>query len=208
MPGDSPGIHRRSQKTKKNGIEECDRYEIRLSGSGGQGMIFAGTVLAEAIGVEEGKNVCQTQSYGPEARGGASRSDLVISQGEICYPKPLKLDILLALTQEACDKYYPTLKEDGFLVIDSGMVDQLPDHDVHGFPFTQLARDKIGTPLVANIMALGVIAGLTKIVSKSALLEAVKKRAPAGTEERNLKAIEIGFGLPGKKKRAKKGKKA
>jgi 2-oxoglutarate ferredoxin oxidoreductase subunit gamma len=207
MPGDSPGIHRRTHKTKKNGVDDCARHEIRLSGSGGQGMIFAGTVLAEAIGVEEGKNVCQTQSYGPEARGGASRSDLVISQGEICYPKPIKLDILLALTQEACDTYYPALKEDGVLVIDSGLVDQLPDHEVHGFPFTQLARDEIGTPMVANIMALGAIANLTKIVSKPALLEAVKKRAPAGTEERNLKAVEIGFGLPGKKKRAKKGKK-
>jgi 2-oxoglutarate ferredoxin oxidoreductase subunit gamma len=207
MPSASPGIHKRTHKTKKNGVEECDRYEIRLSGSGGQGMIFAGTVLAEAIGVEEGKNVCQTQSYGPEARGGASRSDLVVSQGEICYPKPLKLDILLALTQEACDTYYPTLKEDGVLVVDSGLVDQLPDHKVNGYPFTQLARDQVGTPMVANIMALGTIVRLTKVVSKQALMEAVKKRAPAGTEERNLKAVEIGFALPGKRKQAKKGKK-
>ena len=87
-------------RTKKASLEDEDRYEIRLSGSGGQGMVFAGTILAEAIGVEDGKNVCQTQSYGPEARGGASRADVVISSGEIYYPKPMRLDLLLALSQE------------------------------------------------------------------------------------------------------------
>jgi len=196
--------HKRQHKTRKVDAEENGRYEIRLSGSGGQGMIFAGTVLAEAIGVEEDKNVCQTQSYGPEARGGASRSDLVVSQGEIYYPKPLKLDLLLALTQEACDTYFPSLKEDGVLVVDSGLVEQLPNHEVHGFPFTQLARDEVGTPMVANIMALGAIAALTKVVSKPALLAAVKKRAPQGTEDRNLKAVEIGYELVRKKTHTKK----
>lgn len=200
--------HKKMHHTKRVSTEYEDRYEIRLSGSGGQGMIFAGTVLAEAIGVEDGKNVCQTQSYGPEARGGASRSDLVISTGEIYYPKPLKLDLLLALTQEACDTYFPALKEDGVLIVDSGLVDQLPDHKVHGFPFTQIARDKIGTPMVANIMALGAIAALTKIVSKKGFLEAVKRRAPKGTEEKNLKAAETGFELIHRRGRPRKRKRS
>ncbi|MGB8658192.1 MAG: 2-oxoacid:acceptor oxidoreductase family protein [Candidatus Zixiibacteriota bacterium] len=191
-------------RAKKPSAEVDDRYEIRLSGSGGQGMVFAGTILAEAIGIEDGKNVCQTQSYGPEARGGASRSDLVVSSKEIYYPKPLGLDLLLALTQESCDAYYQALKEDGVLVVDSGLVTQLPAHNVHGFPFTQIARDQLGTPVAANIIALGAIAGLTKIVSKQGLLEVVKRRAPKGTEERNLKAVEIGFELSRKKKRAGK----
>lgn len=169
-------------------------------------MIFAGTVLAEAIGIEDGKNVCQTQSYGPESRGGASRSDLVVSSGEIYYPKPLKLDILLALTQEACDTYFPALKEEGILIVDSRLVDQLPDHEVHGFPFSQIARDKIGTPLVANIIALGAIAALTRVASKKGLLEAVKRRAPKGTEERNLKAVETGFALVQRGRRTRKPK--
>ncbi len=198
------GAHRRQHRAKKIGAEENGRYEIRLSGSGGQGMIFAGTVLAEAMGVEEDKNVCQTQSYGPEARGGASRSDLVVSRDEIYYPKPMKLDLLLALTQEACDTYFPSLKEDGVLVVDSGLVEQLPNHEVHGYPFTELARDEVGTPMVANIMALGAIAALTKVVSKQALLAAVKRRAPLGTEDRNLKAVEIGYGLLHRKTHAKK----
>jgi 2-oxoglutarate ferredoxin oxidoreductase subunit gamma len=195
MTEESAHPSRRMRKVKKGFAEDSDRYEIRLSGSGGQGMVFAGTVLAEAIGVEDGKNVCQTQSYGPEARGGASRSDLVVSSGDIYYPKPLKLDVLLALTQEACDTYFPTLKEDGVLIVDSTLVTQLPDHQVSGFPFTQIARDKVGTAMVANVIALGAIVALTKVASKRGFLEAIKRRAPKGTEERNLKAAEIGFGL-------------
>ena len=90
--------------TTKTVQKKEDRYEVRLSGSGGQGLILAGVMLAEAVGVGDGKNAVQTQSYGPEARGGASRSDVVIAEGEIYYPKTMKLDLLLALTQEACDK--------------------------------------------------------------------------------------------------------
>lgn len=198
--------HKRSDKSKKLCSPDDARYEIRLSGSGGQGMVFAGTILAEAVGIEDGKNVCQTQSYGPEARGGASRSDLVVGTGEIYYPKTLKLDLLLALTQEACDTYFAALKEEGCLVVDSGSVTQLPDHQLHGFPFTQIARDKIGTPMVANMIALGAIAALTGLVSRRGLLEAVKRRAPKGTEERNLKAIETGFQLAQKEKQTRKRK--
>ncbi len=189
-------------KAKKK-IETDDRFEIRLSGSGGQGMVFAGMILAEAIGINDGKNVVQTQSYGPEARGGASRSDLVVGSKEIFYPKPIKLDLLLCLTQEACDCYHQALKEDGILIVDSGLVTQLPACELHAFPFTQLARDRVGTPMVANVIALGTIASLTKIVSKKGLLETVQRRAPKGTEEKNLKALEIGFELTRKKKSKK-----
>jgi 2-oxoglutarate ferredoxin oxidoreductase subunit gamma len=186
-------------RTKKR-IEKDDRFEMRLSGSGGQGMVFAGMILAEAIGINDGKNVVQTQSYGPEARGGASRSDVVVSSKEIFYPKPIKLDLLLCLTQESCDTYHQALKEGGILIVDSGLVTQLPASKVHAFPFTQLARDRIGTPMVANIIALGTIASLTKIVSKKGLLETVQRRAPKGTEEKNLKALESGFELARKRK--------
>ncbi len=163
-------------------------------------MVFAGMILAEAIGINDGKNVVQTQSYGPEARGGASRSDVVIGSKEIYYPKPVKLDLLLCLTQESCDTYHQALKEDGILIVDCDLVGQLPACDVHAFPFVQLARDRIGTPVVANVIALGTIAGLTRIVSKRGLLEAVQRRAPKGTEEKNVQALEIGFELARKKK--------
>jgi len=178
-----------------------DVYEIRLSGSGGQGLVFAGTVLAEAIGIYDEKNVAQTQSYGPEARGGASRSDVVVSKGEIYYPKTTKLDLLLALTQEACDQYCFALKENGLLVVDSALVTQLPLREVLGFPFTQVAKDKLKTPIVANMVALGAVCALTKVVSKNALIEAVRKRAPKGTEELNLQALQLGFELARKRKK-------
>jgi len=182
-----------AQSKKAAGKAVDDRFEIRLSGSGGQGLILAGVILATAIGVGDGKNVVQTQSYGPEARGGASRADVVISNGEIYYPKTMKLDLLLALTQEACDKYFPDLKEDGILVIDSNMVTQVPTKKYHGFPFVRIAREEIGSAMVANVIALGAIAELTGIVSKESIKDAVLSRAPRGTEEKNQKALELGF---------------
>ncbi len=185
------------KKSKKNNdvptALEPDRFEIRLSGSGGQGLILAGVILAQAIGVGDGKNVVQTQSYGPEARGGASRADVVISPGEIYYPKTMKLDLLLALTQEACDKYYPDMKEGGTLVIDSNLVTQLPTKKYYGLPFTRLAREEIGHVMVANVIALGAIAELTGIVSPESIKVAVLARAPRGTEDKNTRALELGM---------------
>ena len=189
---------------RKFDLDSTDRYEIRLSGSGGQGLVFAGTILAEAVGIYHGKNVVQSQSYGPEARGGASRSDIVISSGEIFYPKCMKLDLLLALTQEACDKFYMELKEEGILIVDSGLVNQLPARKLHAFPFTLLSSEEVGTPMVANIMALGTVARISKIVPYEALAQALRARAPKGTEDRNLKALELGFGLPGRRGKKKK----
>ncbi len=170
-----------------------NRFEIRLSGSGGQGLILAGVILAQAIGVGDGKNAVQTQSYGPEARGGASRADVVVSPDQIFYPKTMKLDLLLALTQEACDKYYPDMKEDGLLIVDSTLVTQIPTKKYYGFPFIRLAREEIGHAMVANVIALGAITELTGIVSKESIKNAVLSRAPRGTEEKNQKALELGF---------------
>ena len=170
-----------------------DRFEMRLSGSGGQGMILASVIMAEAIGADPAKNVVQTQSYGPEARGGASKADVVVSTNEIYYPKALTLDLLLAMTQESMDKYYVDLKENGTLIIDNVLVTQVPTDNYYGLPFTRLAREEAGHVMVANVIALGAIAGLTGIVSHDALVKAVLARAPRGTEDKNEKAVEIGF---------------
>jgi len=170
-----------------------DRFEMRLSGSGGQGMILASVIIAEAIGTDPSKRVIQTQSYGPEARGGASKADVVVSTSEIYYPKALTLDLLLAMTQESMDKYYVDLKENGTLIIDNVLVTQVPTDNYYGLPFTRLAREEAGHVMVANVIALGAIAGLTGIVSHDALVKAVLARAPRGTEEKNRKAVEIGF---------------
>lgn len=191
-------------KTRKMDAEHEDRYDIRLSGSGGQGLVFAGMILAEALGIYEGKNVSQTQSYGPEARGGASRSDIVFSSGDIYYPKALKLDLLLALTQESCDTYYLNLKDDGMLLADSDLVDQLPAREIIALPFTRTARENLGTPVAANIIALGAIVSLTKIVSKESIIEAIKSKSPKAMLDLNLRAVELGFDLARKKKRSRK----
>lgn len=183
-----------AKKTKNGGVED-QRLEVRLSGSGGQGLIFAGVLLAEAVGIYGGKNVVQTQSYGPEARGGASRSDVVISDGTIYYPKSITLDILLALTQEACDQYYPALKEGGILIVDSTYVRQIPTDRAYGVEFTRAARRVAGTPVVTNVVALGALSAITGIVKLEDLEKVIMTRAPRGTEEKNKAALYEGYGL-------------
>ena len=170
-----------------------DRFELRLSGSGGQGMILAAVMLCDAIGAASNKNVAQTQSYGPEARGGASKADVVVADGEIYYPKAIKLDVLLAMTQEALDSYFSALKDHGVLIIDEVLVTHVPTDDYYGLPFTRLAREECGHIMVANVIALAAIAEITGIVSREALEQIVLSRAPRGTEEKNKKAVEIGF---------------
>jgi len=167
------------------------RYEIRLSGSGGQGLILIGIILAEAIGLYEGLHVVQTQSYGPEARGGASKSEIVVSDEEIDYPKPQKLDLLLAMNQASCDLYYRDLKEDGKLLVDTTFVNQVPTNRAIRIPFTKLARERLGREIVANIVALGAISELIDLVSFKSL-GALLGRVPKGTEEINKKALRLG----------------
>ncbi len=169
------------------------RYEIRLSGSGGQGLIIAGIILAEAAGIHDGKYVCQTQSYGPEARGGASKAEVVISDEEIDYPKAIKPDLLLAMNQSSCDTFFFDLKPTGALVVDSTFVKQLPTSRAVAIPFTQMARTELNKEMAANIIALGALARLTGIVSLGSLEAAVLNRVPRGTEELNRKALQLGI---------------
>ena len=176
-----------------------DRYEVRLSGEGGQGLVLAGKILAEAAAIYDNKNATQSQSYGPEARGGASRSEVIISDGEIDYPKAINLDFLLALTQEACNRYSKDLKDTGILLVDSDAVKKLPPTKakIYQVPIIEIARNEVGRVMVANIVALGIMQALTNIVSYEALESAVLARVPKGTEELNLKALSIGrqYGL-------------
>lgn len=173
------------------------RYEIRLSGSGGQGIITAGIILAEAAGIHEGRFVCQTQSYGPEARGGASKAEVVISDEEIDYPKAVKPDVLLAMNQKSCDAYLFDLKPAGILIVDSTLVKQLPTTRAVSLPFTRIAREELGKEFVANIVALGALVTLSRVVSAANLEAAVLGRVPPGTEELNRKALQAGFDAAG-----------
>jgi 2-oxoglutarate ferredoxin oxidoreductase subunit gamma len=177
-----------------------ERYEIRLSGEGGPGLVLAGKILAEAAAIYDDKNATQSQSYGPEARGGASRSEVIISQGEIDYPKAENLDLLLALTQEALDKYLGDLKPDGLLIVDEDAVTRIPAGTwrLVRVPFLSIARDRLGRVIVANIVALGTIVSLSGVVSRGAVEQAILARVPRGTEELNGQAFRLGLEAAGK----------
>ena len=168
------------------------RYEVRLAGTGGQGAILAGILLAEAA-IRDGKNVTQTQSYGPEARGGASRSEVVISEGEIHYPKVIRADITLCMSQEACDRYGGQMRRDGLLILDADHVTRTPTTRAVRVPMTTLAREVTGREITANVVGLGLLAGLTRIISREALEAAVRDRVPRGTADANLKALAAGY---------------
>lgn len=177
------------------------RYEIRLSGSGGQGLILMGIILAEAIGIYDGKFVAQTQSYGPEARGGSSKAEVIMSDEEIDYPKAMKLDLLFAMNQKSCDEFYPDLKPDGVLIVDSTFVNQIPTPKAFQVPVTQIAREKFKREVVANIIALGALTQLTQIVSPKAVESAILARVPKGTEKLNRDALKAGMAAAKKAKK-------
>ncbi|KYZ75862.1 2-oxoglutarate ferredoxin oxidoreductase subunit gamma [Anaerosporomusa subterranea] len=173
--------------------------QLRLSGTGGQGLILAGIILAEAA-LMDGKQAIQSQSYGPEARGGSSKSEVIISEGKIHYPKITVPNVVLAMSQEACKKYTIDLPADGILITDSLFVQQLPDKQfkkVYELPITHTAQDSLGKALFANIIALGAIAKITGVVSIESLTKAVLARVPKGTEAVNEKALKLGMDLVG-----------
>ncbi|MBI4730869.1 MAG: 2-oxoacid:acceptor oxidoreductase family protein [Chloroflexi bacterium] len=163
------------------------RTEIRLAGEGGQGMILAGIILAEAAAIYDGKNAVQTQSYGPEARGGASKAEVVIASGEIDHPEVLNADVVVALSQEAFKKFASSVKPGGLLIVDEEKVDSTSAPQAIRIPVTKMAFETTGT------VALGVLVGLTGVVSREAIEKAVTARAPRGTEEMNHKALDAGF---------------
>lgn len=167
--------------------------EISLSGTGGQGLILAGIILAEAA-ILDGKQTIQTQSYGPEARGGASKAEVIISEEEIDYPKVLAPDILLVMSQEAYNKYAGILKKNGRLLADSTLVKEIsgPEAEVIALPITRTAREELGNAMFANIIALGALVAATGAVSEESLTKAVLARVPRGTEEKNQKALALG----------------
>jgi 2-oxoglutarate ferredoxin oxidoreductase subunit gamma len=177
-----------------------DRYEVRLSGTGGQGLVLAGIILAEAAGIYEGKNVVQTVTYGPAASGGVSKADVVISNQMIDYPKCMHLDLLLAMSQAARDEYISELKPNGILMVDSQLVAQKSGPRIAQIPLTQIAREKCGREQMANIVALGALSVLIPampdgfgLVSPASLEAAVLARVPKETIKKNQLAFQEGI---------------
>jgi 2-oxoglutarate ferredoxin oxidoreductase subunit gamma len=170
----------------------AEYYEVRLAGLGGQGIILAGIIVAEAAGIHEGKEVVQTQAYGAAARGGFSRSDVVICDEEILYPKASELDFLLAMSQSAYEENLPSLKKGGVLLVDSTYVSEVSGPNIYAIPFSKIAREKFSRENVANIITLGAITQIFPIISEESMEKAVLSRVPERFIEMNKKAFKEG----------------
>jgi 2-oxoglutarate ferredoxin oxidoreductase subunit gamma len=169
---------------------------IRFSGFGGQGIVLSGFIMGNAA-INEGKNAIQNQSYGSESRGGACRSDVIISDKTINELSPPEVDVLVSMSHSAFEKYLPMLKKGGTLIIDSDLV--FPE-DVKKFKFydisaTDIAYKKFGRKIIGNMVMIGYVTAITKIVSKKAAMESIKNNVPKGTEDLNLKAFSEGYRL-------------
>ncbi len=170
------------------------REEIVIGGFGGQGVILAGSIIGKAAAIFEGKNATQTQDYGPEARGGACRAQVVISHEPISYPYVEDPKVLVVMSQEAYTKYSAGLRKDALLLIEKDLVKikKSEKHETYAIPATRLARE-LGRSAVANIVMVGFLAALSDIVTTEALKKAVLDSVPRGTEELNEKAFTRGY---------------
>lgn len=167
------------------------RREIRIAGAGGQGVVTAGRILAEAA-ILSGSNATHTQVYGPQSRGGASRSDVVISAEAIGFPLADNIDLLVVLSGEAYDRYQPEIGGECQLVVDSRCAPASLNGHAKQFPVVDTARAVSGGQLVTGVVALGVLAELSGVVDLDALAEAVAARVPSRHREMNLEALEAG----------------
>ena len=179
------------------------RQELRIGGFGGQGVIMAGIIVGKAASLFDGNEAVQTQSYGPEARGGASKCEVVISDETIDYPKVQNPDFLVAMSNEALIKYIVDLKDNGILIVDPGTTDIedvrefIDEHNIKVYeaPATKTAVEDIGLKIVANIVMVGAITKVTGIISKDAAIESINNSVPKGTEEKNIAAFNAGYDL-------------
>ena len=171
------------------------RHEIRFSGFGGQGIILSAVILGRAAVMYDNKYAVQTQVYGPEARGGASMSALIIDDDPILFPKVTNPDIFMIMSQEGFEKYGANAPASAIMVLDSSLVHSRPKCTYYEIPATLEAKQTLGRDIVANIVMLGALIAATKIVGKHALEKAILDSVPKGTETLNTKAMKKGIEL-------------
>jgi len=173
-----------------------NRQEILLTGAGGQGLILASIVMAAAA-VDDNKNVVQTQSYGPEARGGASMAGVIIDIDTIEYPKVTKPTVLLCMNQASFNKYMPKVEPTCIIIADSTYVSgsYSEDYKVQFFPITRSAKEELGREVVANMLALGVLNAASGLIDREIFRESIFKFAPKGSGELNKQAFDLGYRL-------------
>ena len=170
------------------------RVEVRISGLGGQGVVLAGQILGRAA-VHDGKYVVQTQSYGAEARGSAAKSEVIISDKKIGFPKVRKCDILVAMSQSALDSYLRDLKENGVLLIDESIVKEVPSvkAKVLKVPATRLSESELKSKIFANVVMLGALTKEVEVVSEKAMERGIIESVSEEMKEENIKAFRKGM---------------
>jgi 2-oxoglutarate ferredoxin oxidoreductase subunit gamma len=172
-----------------------EKEEIRIAGFGGQGIVLAGHILGKAAALFENLNAVFTQSYGPEARGGSCSADVIIASEPIHYPRVTRPRILVLMSEDAKNTYLDSASDACQILIDKDLVhpDEMPEGvALYEIPATRIAED-LGRTIVANIVMLGFIAAVTKVITYDAMRQAVLASIPKGTEELNLKAFEEGY---------------
>jgi 2-oxoglutarate ferredoxin oxidoreductase subunit gamma len=169
--------------------------EIKFGGFGGQGVILAGIIVGRAASIYNDKFATLTQSFGPEARGSACSAQVIVSDSRITYPYVTEPEILLAMSQEACNKFLPETSDNATVIIEDDLVkpkDIQPNMQLYGIPATRLAEE-LGRKMILNIVMVGFFTSVTKLVDYDAVRKAVKASVPPGTEGMNLKAYERGY---------------
>ena len=172
------------------------RTEIRITGFGGQGVILAGIVLGYAVAVHEGKKAVQTQSYGAETRGGAARAEVVVSDEKIDYPKVISADITITMSQESFERYGSSTRPGSALFVDADLVTSETGSSggtIYRVPATKIAADEFKKTLAANMVMLGAVAAVTKIVRLESLKLSLREVAPRASTDLNTRALERGF---------------
>ena len=174
-----------------------EKCRLVFSGSGGQGVITAAIIFAEAAALYEGINAVQSQSYGPEARGGATRSDVIISEDRIRYPKVIQPNVLICLTQQAYNKYYPIIRPGGVLITDTRYVEIFRKVDACQveLPMFETVMKEIGKPIVFNIFMLGTLVGLSGLIRPESIMKVLESRLPAAFLDMNQKALDLGLAM-------------
>ena len=187
----------RSWKSSDSSFERraaMARTELRIAGFGGQGVVLAGVLLGTAAVLYDGRHALQTQTYGAAARGGAARSDVIVSDDEIIYPQVTAPDVMVAFTTEALNKYISELKPNAVLIIDEDLVTppEGTSFTIYSIPATKIATNELKRGIVANMIMLGFLAVLTGVVSTGALEDTIRENVPKGSEELNITAFRKG----------------
>jgi len=180
----------------KGYLEVAERKEVRLAGAGNHGMIQAGLILQEAAAIYDDLNAHHVQSYGPEARSNAARSEVIVSDGDIDYPKATQIDAFLATTQEAVERYSHDLRSNAIVIVDQDMVMRMPPGvSAVSLPLLSTAERELQRPMLLYIVALGAIVEMSGVVTKGALEAAVKDHVAKGSEDIHMNALEAGYRL-------------